>query len=179
MAPAPFERAVVVIAGIVLAACAFLCGPLDPRVLWAYLLFSPPFVCGALVAALAACSGLRARQALITTTETVIALTAVAWGALGIIMMILPGLFITTLFLGWYELSRRGDTEERGARVALATGALWAIVFSLVALQTSVLGVHLAVIASVSMTVAGLAWLREIRRTRPSGGPPLARLRRS
>ncbi len=166
MASARFERAAVVVAGLVLAACAFLFGSLDPRELWAYVLFSPPFVCGALVAAIAACSSLRARQGLITAIEIVIALSAVAWGALGMLAMIVPGVIILALFGGWYRLSRRGDTEERGARIVIATGGLWAIVFALIATQTASRGAHLALVASVSMTFAGLAWLREIERTR-------------
>ena len=172
LAPARFERTIAVVAGLALASCAFRFGSLRPADLFAYLLVSPPFVTGALAAGIAMTSRPRVRQGLITAIDVLMTISAVAWGALGTLLLVLPGVIVISLFAGWFRLSRRGDPEERGARVVLATGAVWSFVFGLASRETGARGVQVSLAASLALAFAGLAWLRTILRTRRERDEP-------
>lgn len=179
LVPARFERAVVAIAGLALAASGAWIVPHDDGL--AFLFLAPPFATGAIAAAIALTRRPAHRRVAIAVLDIVMMTTAVVYICLGTLAMVVPGMVAVAAFSTWFAIARHGDPEERAAREALATGVLWALPFTLaVELELDELAMRLAMIASVALAVAAAAWLHAIKRERAEDvGPPRATIHAS
>jgi hypothetical protein len=157
-------RAVAVSAGLALAVvgAAIVVGFDD---WWVRLLSSPPLLMGLGAAGLAAARGPRQRQAARLVVEGTFGVAASAYGVVGI-LLILPALVIGMAVALFFAFVAAGPGEERPARTVLATGALWVVIFGLIARVGAPPIVHVGLVASLALALASLAWLRELRRAR-------------
>ena len=157
-----FERAVAALAGLVLAGAgvAFV---RDGG--WPWGLFAlPPVLMGGGAVGVAAARGPRAGRAARFAVELPLISAAIVYGLIGV-LFVFPALVLGLLAAAFFGFETAGTADARSARILIATGALWASVFGLVAyFDGAPPTVHAALAASLALGLAGLAWLRELRR---------------
>jgi hypothetical protein len=160
--PARFERAVAVIAGLVLTGAAAVMVRSDRD--WQFeLLLSPPFLTGVAAVGLAAARSPRTQRTWAIVIEQVVVLAMTLWGAIGL-LFVLPAIIAGALASAFLGVVRSGGEATRPARTLVAIGALWTLVFGLVVFlgHGAPLCVRVALAASLALGLAGLAWLRAI-----------------
>jgi hypothetical protein len=175
------QRRLALPAGVVLALCVFLpalrvCGsptyPVEIPPAW------PPYLLGAIVAAMALSRRLETLRGWTTVALLIGAGTGgafgliAAWGgrgeglAWGLGLWLVGGLFV------WLIVRGRG-IEERAARTVIGVGALCTPWFALLAFDPDgMIGARVSLAASVALIIAGVEWRRELARARDWPVPP-------
>src|SRR5215471_838231 len=125
-----FERTVAVLASLVLAVAGAAMVAATPD--WQFkLLVLSPLLTGIGAAGLAAARRRSAQRAWTIVIEQVVILSAVAWGALGL-FLIVPAIITGGLAIAFIGVARAGREIVRPASTVVATGALWTAVFGCV-----------------------------------------------
>jgi hypothetical protein len=151
------ERVVAALAGLVLASA----GALMVREVgdWQYqLLVAPPMLTGLGAVGVAASRRPWAQRAWATAIECVVILGALAWGALGL-FLVLPAIITAGVASAFIGIARAGREAARPASTLVATGVLWTAVFGISFVTHVPAIVQVALAASLVLGLAGLAWV--------------------